>query len=190
MVCPRAWITMEGVSRPSMSNAVKYVFFANTVLIQIQYFLDQISILLLSLSKFSIAWNRRGFHQIYQARVLKLVTMIGFVLTTGQNSYEALEFWVWRDAINNKLPTTKAINDLLPNALHKEFKRQILLRMRFQSRQIEKLVWNQECARDACTHYTAPNWISIIVIERSSIFAGWFLNNLLFLFLFWFINKN
>ena len=59
-------------------NAVKYVFFANTVLIQIQYFLDQISVL--SLSKFSIAWNRRGFRQIYQARVLKLVTMIGFVL--------------------------------------------------------------------------------------------------------------
>ena len=61
------------------NNAVKYVFFANTVLIQIQYFLDQISVLLLSLSKFSIAWNRRGFRQIYQARVLKLVTMIGFV---------------------------------------------------------------------------------------------------------------
>ena len=61
-------------------NAVKYVFFANTVLIQIQYFLDQISVLLLSLSKFSIAWNRRGFRQIYQARVLKLMMMIGFVL--------------------------------------------------------------------------------------------------------------
>ena len=29
-------------------NAVKYVFFANTVLIQIQYFLDQISVLSLS----------------------------------------------------------------------------------------------------------------------------------------------
>ena len=48
-------------------NAVKYVFFANTVLIQIQYFLDQISVL--SLSKFSIAWNRR-IGKFYQALVL------------------------------------------------------------------------------------------------------------------------
>ena len=43
------------VSRHLAGNAVKYVFSADTVLILIQYFLGQISVL--NLTEFFIAWN-------------------------------------------------------------------------------------------------------------------------------------
>ena len=77
------WWVLAEMSLRVGANAVKYVFSANTVLILIQYFLGQISVLNLTEFFILIARNWREVSQICRARVPKLVMSAG-LLCSGQ----------------------------------------------------------------------------------------------------------